>query len=311
MSQEVWAFSESDSVANETLTAANEIANAISGKAVMLLVQADSPGKASVGKKLVVKGSAQSPDSPEFVSEAISRAAKQANPAVILVGGTKNGREVAARISVRLMRGCLSDVSKLSSDGKTLAGERGEYAGKVLTRVVADLPCVATVKAGSYPPASGKGTETSEVQVGDVQAKTKTLSVNRKPAATVDLKAAKIIVSAGRGVKKKEDLAIIESLARTLGGTLGCSRPLSSDLGWLPEDYHIGLTGLNVKPDLYIAVGISGQLQHVAGIKDSKVVAAINIDKEAPIFQAADYGVVGDLYQVVPALEKALTSKRK
>jgi electron transfer flavoprotein alpha subunit len=311
VSQEVWAFSESDSVANETLTAANEIANAISGTAVMVEVQSDSPGKASFGRKLLVKGAAASVDSPEFVAEVISRAAKQANPAVILVGGTKNGREVSARLSARLSRGCLSDVSKLSSDGRTLSGERGEYAGKVQTRVAADLPCIATVKAGSYPPAAGKGGETTELQVGEVQVKGKVLSVNKKVAATVDLRAAKIIVSAGRGVKKKEDLALIESLARALGGTMGCSRPLSSDLGWLPEDYHIGLTGLNVKPDLYLAVGISGQLQHVAGIKDSKVVAAINTDKEAPIFQAADYGVVGDLYQVVPALEKALASRSR
>jgi len=264
-----------------------------------------------VGKKLLLKGNGQSPDSPEFIAEAISRAARQSNPAVILVGGTKNGREVSARLSSRLSRGCLSDVSKLSSDGKSLFGERGEYAGKVQTKVATSLPCLATVKVGAYVPSAGKGGDAAEVQVGDIQVKAKTLSVNKKPAAAVDLKAAKVIVSAGRGVKKKEDLAMIESLAKSLGGTLGCSRPLSSDLGWLPEDYHIGLTGLNVKPDLYLAVGISGQLQHVAGIKDSKVIAAINTDKEAPIFQAADYGIVGDLYQVVPALEKALASRRR
>ena len=310
MSHDVWAFSESDPVANETLTAANEIANAIAGKAVTVEMQAESPGRASVGKRLIVRGTTAS-DSPEFIAEAIARAAKQEAPAVILVGGTKNGREVAARLSAKLARGCLSDVSKLRTDGKVLSGERGEYAGKVQTRVAADLPCLATVKAGSYSPASGKGGERAELLVGEVPLKAKTLSVAKKPAAAVDLRAAKIIVAAGRGVKKKEDLAIIESLARAMGGTLGCSRPLSSDLGWLPEDYHIGLTGLNVKPDLYLAVGISGQLQHVAGIKDSKVVAAINTDKEAPIFQAADYGIVGDLYQVVPALEKALASRRK
>jgi electron transfer flavoprotein alpha subunit len=133
------------------------------------------------------------------------------------------------------------------------------------------------------------------------------VNAKAKEAANVDLKAAKIIVSAGRGVKKKEDLKMIENLAKALGGSMGCSRPLSSDLGWLPEEYHIGLTGVNVKPDLYIAVGISGQLQHVAGIKDSRIIAAINTDKEAPIFQAADYGIVGDLYQVVPALDKIIS----
>jgi electron transfer flavoprotein alpha subunit len=310
MSQEVWVYSESHSAANEALTAANEIANALSSAAVMVEISNERTGTASLGKKLVIKASAPI-QSPDAVAEAICRVAKEAAPALVLVGSTKNGREVAARLAVKLSRGCLSDVSKLSTDGKTLLGERTEYAGKVQTRVAADLPCVATVKAGSYPTASGKKGEVAEAQVGDLQSRSKTLSVNKKETVTVDLRAAKVIVSAGRGVKKKEDLGLIDALAKAMGGTMGCSRPLSSDLGWLPEEYHIGLTGVNVKPDLYLAVGISGQLQHVAGMKDSKVVAAINTDKEAPIFQAADYGIVGDLYQVIPALQKALASRHK
>lgn len=310
MNVEAWSYSESDAVANETLSAANEIANVMSGQAVNVEISENRPSSASSGKKLLIKGPLQTNQSPEMIAEALFRAAKRIGPAAVLVGGTKNGREVASRLAVKLARGCLPDVSKLSTDGKTLSGERSEFAGKVLTRVAAQLPCVATVKVGSYPAATGRGGETIEVQVGEIQGKFKTLSVRKKESATVDLRAAKIIVSAGRGVKKKDDLAIIEALAKTLGGTMGCSRPLSSDLGWLPEEYHIGLTGINVKPDLYLAVGISGQLQHIAGIKDSKVIAAINTDKEAPIFQAADYGIVGDLYQVVPALQKVLASRR-
>jgi electron transfer flavoprotein alpha subunit len=310
MSHEVWVYSESDSAANEALTAANEIANALSSAAVMVEISNERARTASLGKKLVIKASAPI-QSPDAIAEAICRVAKEAAPAVVLVGSTKNGREVAARLAVKLSRGCLSDVSKLSTDGKTLVGERNEYAGKVQTRVAADLPCVATVKAGSYPAASGKKGEVAEAQVGDLQSRSKTLTMNKKETATVDLRAAKVIVSAGRGVKKKEDLGLIDALAKAMGGTMGCSRPLSSDLGWLPEDYHIGLTGVSVKPDLYLAVGISGQLQHVAGMKDSKVVAAINTDKEAPIFQAADYGIVGDLYQVIPALQKVLASRHK
>ncbi len=311
MSKDVWVYSESDSVSNELLTAANEIANAISGASVVVEVAEDSPGRVSGGRTLVVKSPAMSELSPEVVAEALFRAAKQAAPSAVLVGSTKNGREVAARLAVKLSRGCLPDVSKLSSDGKALYGERGEYAGKVQTKVGSELPCVAAVRVGTYQAAAGGGGgEVSEVQIGELQGKTKTVSVNKKVAAAVDLRAAKVIVSAGRGVKKKEDLAMVESLARSLGGTIGCSRPLSSDLGWLPEEYHIGLTGVNVKPDLYLAVGISGQLQHVAGIKDSKVIAAINTDKEAPIFQASDYGVVGDLYRVIPAMEKALASRK-
>ncbi|MGH9919233.1 MAG: electron transfer flavoprotein subunit alpha/FixB family protein, partial [Nitrososphaerales archaeon] len=122
----------------------------------------------------------------------------------------------------------------------------------------------------------------------------------------VGIRSALKIVSAGRGFARKEDLVIAQDLASALGASLGCSRPLSSDLGWMSEETHIGLTGAYVHPQLYVAIGISGQLQHVAGIKDSKVIVAINKDAHAPIFQVADYGIVGDLYEVVPALTKAL-----
>ncbi|MGD0396667.1 MAG: electron transfer flavoprotein subunit alpha/FixB family protein [Nitrososphaerales archaeon] len=306
---EVWAFSESVTIANEVVSAAKEIAVACSGQAVVVEVGRARSSVSSPGKKLVIKGPGLTDESPEMTAGALYLAAREAKPAVVLVGATRNGKEVASRLAVKLGSGCLPDLSKVSAEGEALVGERGEYAGKVMTKLSSPFPCVAAIKTGAYPTFSGTGGEILEKDVGAVARSSQIVAVTKKEVSTVDLRAAKVIVSAGRGVKKKEDLEMVGALAKALGGALGCSRPLASDLGWLPEECHIGLTGVNVKPELYLAVGISGQLQHVAGIKDSKVIAAINSDKDAPIFQAADYGVVGDLYQLVPAIQRVLSSR--
>jgi electron transfer flavoprotein alpha subunit len=228
----------------------------------------------------------------------------------VLIGATRNGRETASRLAAKMGIGCVADASALSADGSGITAERSAYSGKVAVKLRVPYPSVVTVKPGAYSPSASTTPEQKVVDVGPVASSVTVTSSRAKEKGSVDLKTAKIIVSAGRGVKRKEDLAMLEGLASDLGGALGCSRPLSSDLGWLPEEHHIGLTGVSVKPGLYLALGISGQLQHVAGIKDSKIVAAINTDKDAPIFQASDYGIVGDLYQMVPALRAAL-AKRK
>ena len=136
--------------------------------------------------------------------------------------------------------------------------------------------------------------------------KTQVLKIKDKISQMLRIEEADIIVSAGRGLKKKEDLKLIASLAKVLGGAVGCSRSVAADLKWLPEEHWVGLSGHKVKPKLYIAIGISGQVQHIAGIRDSKTIIAINNDPNAPIFKACDYGIVGDLYEIVPALTKAI-----
>lgn len=231
---------------------------------------------------------------------------RESGAEVLLLGATRFGRLVAASVAVNQRWGVLSDVRELTSQGGKLSGTRGAYAGKFSVRVESALPCVALVPQGSYEPATVGAPSVKELVVPAGVGRTKLIESKPNVRSVVDLRGAKVIVSAGRGLKSKEDLAMIQRLADAMGGSMGASRPLSSDLGWLGEEYHIGLTGTYVHPDLYLAVGISGQLQHVAGIKDSKVIAAINKDKQAPIFQVSDYGVVGDLYQVVPALLKLL-----
>jgi electron transfer flavoprotein alpha subunit len=280
MSIRIWAFSESARVANEVAAAATAIANAAGGS--VTVVGLDDSGPRLAGEdKIVVKAEMPLVNSPEAAAEALARVAKESNPDVILLGSTRNGKEIASRLAVKLGRPCVSEVFGIALADGALRGRRNVFAGKLLAEVAAPLPCVVALKVGVV--------EKREKQIG-----------------TVDLRGAKLIVAAGRGFKKKEDLSMASELATELGGAVGCSRPLSSDMGWLPEEHHVGLTGVSVHPDLYLAVGISGQLQHVAGIKDSKIIAAINNDKSAPIFDASDYGVVGDLYAILPAVMREL-----
>ena len=294
-----------NSVAREVATAARELADSLSGEQHFIVTQRSRVSDGA-GKVLLVDGGADVGGDPDLIAEALARAAKKKRPSAILVGATRTGRIVAARLAAKLKMGCLSDVFRLRVQGSSIVGDRDVFAGKAVAEVKADLPCVATVKVGTYPVTSEGSTGSEVEEVGSLQGGVRLVETLEKRGATTDLRSASVIVSAGRGFRKKEDLRLAEDLARAIGGALGCSRPLSSDYGWLPEELHIGLTGVTVRPSLYFALGISGQLQHVAGIKESKVITAVNTDRDAPIFQVADYGIVGDLYQVVPAILEIL-----
>ncbi len=308
MSIKIWAFSESPSVANEVASVANAIAGSAGGS--FTVIGLDDSGPLLAGdEKLVIRADTPLSASPEAAANALATAAREADPDVILVGSTRDGKEIASRLAVKLGRPCASEVFGVALGSGTLQGRRNVFAGKLIAELAMPLPCIVALKVGTNPVLPASVAKATEKTVGAVASKTKLVERREKQKGTVDLRGAKLIVSAGRGVKKKEDLVLVSDLASALGGAVGCSRPLSADMGWLPEEHHIGLTGVTVHPDLYLAVGISGQLQHVAGVKDSKVIAAVNTDKSAPIFEASDYGVVGDLYAVLPAMLKEIKAR--
>jgi electron transfer flavoprotein alpha subunit len=247
---------------------------------------------------------------PEAVTDALEAISLENKPDFVLISATKKGREVAPKLAVRLNLGCITDAQNLKFENGSVRAERVVWGGNAISTVASKNGAVITIAPRAGEKAGGSSQP--EIKKISFQPKTRTsivLGNKPKESGEVNLKDADAVVSAGRGFKKKEDLTLLNELATTLHAVIGASRPLTSDLGWMPESRQVGLSGTTVKPKLYVAVGISGQIQHLTGMRDSKLIVAINNDKNAPIFQECDYGIVGDLYQVIPALTKALKSK--
>jgi len=238
---------------------------------------------------------------------ALAERAKSDAPDLILVGATPSGRDVAARLAAKLKRAYLSECTELSVKGGSIEATRGMYAGKVRARVRAALPAVCSVRPNAFPLADGA----AEPTITDVAASPATgltfVRFEPSPASggRVPLSEARVIVSGGRGLKGPESWSQVEALADVLGAALGASRAVT-DAGWRPNEEQVGQTGKTVTPDLYIALGISGAIQHLAGMTSSKVIVAVNKDPDADIFKVADYGIVGDVFEFLPAFTDAV-----
>lgn len=245
----------------------------------------------------------------DIVVDCISSLLDQYKPDIFLIGGTKLGREVAPRIAQKLGVACASDCIEFSLEQERLTVKRYVLGGRfIATQRFLRKPQIATVPPRKFEKKLDKNRkgEIIKVSLKPAEPKVQVLEIKKKAPELLKIEDASIIVSAGRGLKKKEDLKLIESLAEVLGGALGCSRSVAADLKWLSEEHWVGLSGHKVKPKLYIAIGISGQVQHIAGIRESRTIIVINNDPNAPIFKACDYGIVGDLYEIVPKLTEIL-----
>jgi electron transfer flavoprotein alpha subunit len=238
-------------------------------------------------------------------------------PEILLIGATRNGLEFAPRLAERLKTGCVTEATRLELDAekKFLLMDRVTCGGNLVeTHISKVKPQIATVAKGLFSPLPADNARKGEIVKVEPKFKppsTRLVETKPKPAKGAKLSDAAIIVSFGRGVRKKEDIALVEELAGIMGGVVGCSRPIAEDLRWLPEDQYVGLSGQKVNPKLYLALGISGQIQHLTGIRNSRIIVAVNNDPKAPIFEVSDYNIVADLYQMIPALADALKQLRK
>jgi len=242
---------------------------------------------------------------------ALLKAVEVSGAEIVLIGASKRGKEVAPRVAAALGVGCMTECNSVDLVDGELVVERLTYGGSTIAKeTCTSNPTIITVPPRSFDklePKEGAG-EVIQLDFVAPDTRVKVLERREKPKGDQDLENADIIVSAGRGFKNKEDLKVLEELAEALGGAaIGCTRPISADLGWM-EDW-VGISGKKVKPSLYITCGVSGQIQHVAGIRDSKIIVSINNDEGAGIHGVSDYSIVGDIYEVVPALVKALKEK--
>ena len=287
----------------EALTIGRKLAEAAGGDLVAFAsdtASAEETGKYGV-KKVFVGGSAQY--TTEAFAADLVQVAKDVQPAIVLFAGTSNGRDLAPRVAARLNVGVASDVDRLEwTDGK-LRARRPVYSGKAFATVeVTGTPAIATTRPNAFPAEEAIGGAAEVVNVTSSAAeRVKVVETKTPEAGELSIAEADIIVSGGRGLKEATNFSVIRDLAHAIGGAVGASRA-TVDAGWIDHQHQVGQTGRVVSPNLYIAAGVSGAIQHLAGMSSSKHIIAINKDPEAPIFRIADLGVVGDLFQILPAL---------
>jgi electron transfer flavoprotein alpha subunit len=294
----------------EAISYGSEIAKQVGGNVTAVVIgnvsddDKKSLGKYGAQKVLSVKNDKLNALNPSAFTSAVAQAAQKENAKVVVISYTYSGRSIAGRVAVKLKGGLVAGATALPSSISPFTIRKKCFSGKGLT----DVTISSDVKIiGLYP-------NSFHVNTGEGSASVESFSPSfadsdfnsssketKKTSGKIALTEAEIVVSAGRGLKGPENWGMVEQLAELLGAATACSKPVA-DVGWRPHHEHVGQTGITIAPNLYIAIGISGAIQHLAGVSSSKVIVAINSDKEAPFFKAANYGICGDAFEVVPKL---------
>jgi electron transfer flavoprotein alpha subunit len=313
----IFVFSEQDRCAFELLSKAGEL-----GKKMGLDVAAAALGD-SQAEEYARRGCTRvytsshallRPFDASVYAQTLSQIAAMSQAKVILIGSTRSGKELAGRLAQMLGAGCLTDCQSLEYEKEGLVATRNAFGGATVAvqKLTTGIQIYALMPYLSKPAAPGETAgEVVQVNLDLKPSRIKKLKKTPKDLGAVDIEGAEVLVCVGKGLAKQEDVKIAAELASALGGFVACTKPLATDLKWLPESRIIGLSGKKGKPNLAVCAGISGQVQFAVGIRDAKTIVAVNTDPNAYIFQIADYGLIGDLYQILPQLTAALKNRTK
>jgi len=305
----------------EALGLARKMLEQAGGGEVSAVLPVESAGElpqslaaSGADRVLVVESGEFANYSPGGFAAAVVAATHKVQPAAILVGGTAHGKDLAPRLSARLDVPAATDCISVEVEGEKITALRPCYGGKVQMKVsFAKQPAVLCLRPNVFEPVPQDSsreavTETLSLSLTEKDLALKITAIEKRESERPDVAEADIVVSGGRGMREPENFKLLEELAQVLGAGVGASRA-AVDAGWRPHGDQVGQTGKFVSPSLYIACGISGAVQHLAGMLGSKVIVAINKDPDAPIFRVANYGIVGDVFQVIPAILEELKKK--
>lgn len=327
----VWVFIESfedqpKSVGLELLGQGRRLADELGQKLVAVALGRDTTELARASalygadQVITVDGEEYASYSADAYGYAFLKLVDKYKPNVILIGATVNGRDLGSKLAVSLRTGLTADCTALRVDEETknIVWERPAFGGNLYAQILCATtrPQMGTCRPGAFkmPPERPENHPEcirESIHVPQDSLRTRVLEfVKAAKSGEIPLGQAQVIVSGGRGMKNAENFALLRELADALGGTVGCSRA-AVDAGWMPQSRQVGQTGTTVSPRLYVACGISGAIQHIAGMSESDTIVAINKDENAPIFEVADYCIVGDLFEVIPAILKELKARRE
>ena len=304
--QSIFIISDSVSVLPEFCTGAKTLSDSVTA---IVFGEAAAKEAATCGADKIIYCPVAEDEAPEDYAKAIANTIKAVPNAIVMINNSIRGRCLAGKLGVYLDTAVITGVNELSVENDTLASRRMVYGGTAQRKesFIKDYG-VVTISSGIFDvtPEAGAEAEIAPIE-GEAVKCVRRISIEEKKEGGVNLVAAKRIVDVGRGLAAEEDLELCRKLAKVLDAEIGCSRPVAENNKWLPKSSYLGITGVQVKPELILALGVSGQVQHIGGINKSKVIVAINKDKAAPIFKNADFGLVGDMYKVIPALIEKLS----